>query len=69
MVRSFLIRSMTGEEVYPNKLELVNCTGKGAWFSIHVEGKKTVIMLVTAEGASEINAMDEPERYANDAVD
>ena len=69
MSGAFPIGPMAGYEVLPDELEVVNCTGRTFYFAIHKEGDKWVVMLVTAEGASEINALEAPERYANDQND
>ena len=69
MAGAFPIGSMAGYEVLPDELEVVNCTGRSAYFAIHKEGEKWVIMLVTSEGASEINALDEPEGHGNEPFD
>ena len=79
-MRSFLVRA--GEEVVilqPVKNEVTgtmsrviryyNGTGRGDYIVIGDTSEELFIAHVTAEGSSEINAMDEPERHANDAID
>ena len=69
MAGAFPIGPMAGYEILPNELEVVNCTGRTYYFAIHKEGAKWVVMLVTADGAGEINAMDEREHGESDTVD
>ena len=68
MSGAFPIGSMAGYEVLPGELEVVNCMGRTYYFAIHKEGKKWVVMLVTAEGAAEINAMEERSHDPSDTV-
>ena len=65
---AFPIGPMAGYEILPDELEVFNCTGRTYYFAIHKEGKKWVVMLVTADGAGEINAMGEREHVATDTV-
>ena len=69
MMNAFLVRSGCEEEVIPGKIKICNSTGKGAWFAVYEDRGSLLIILATAEGASEISAMEEPERHANDIVD
>ncbi len=68
MSNAFFIGSLEGYELLPDKLEVVNCTGKGAHFAVHKEGSKWVVMLVTAEGAGEINMMNGRDHGPTDTV-
>ena len=69
MPNAFQVSPMAGYEIIPEELEVVNCTGRGAYFAVFIEGKKKVIMLVTAEGAGEINTMEDREHAPSDTVD
>ena len=55
MMNAFYVDSMTGIEVIPEKLEIFNSLGKGAHFAVHKENGKWIVILVTAEGADQIN--------------
>ena len=65
---AFPIGSLAGYEVLPDELEIVNCTGRTYYFAVHKEGKKWVVMLVTAEGAGEINVMEDREHAPSDTT-
>lgn len=69
MSNAFPIDSMAGYEVLPDELEIVNCTGRRAHFAFFMEGKKRVVMLVTAEGAGEINVMEDRVHAPTDLTD
>ena len=68
MSNAFFVGSLEGYELLPDKLEVVNCTGRGAHFAVHKEGSKWVIMLVTADGAGEINMMNGRDHGPSDQV-
>lgn len=62
MMNAFYVESMRGYECIPEKLEVFNSTGRGCHFAVHKEGTKWVVILVTEEGADQINAFgDEAE--------
>ena len=69
MSNAFQVSPNTGYEVLPEDLEIVNCTGRSAYFAVLIEGKKKVVMLVNAEGAGEINLMNGRDRGPSDQVD
>ena len=79
-MRSFLVRA--GKEVViipPVKNEVTgttnkallyyNGTGRGVHIAVGINSEEMFIAHVTAEGASEIDAMEEPEGHASDIVD
>jgi hypothetical protein len=69
MMNAFYVGSMKGYEVLPEELEIFNSLGKGAYFAVHKKGKKTVIILVTEEGATEINIFGDETNGRSDPLD
>ncbi len=79
-MRSFLVKS--GEEVviiHPSKNEVTgttnkailyyNGTGKGVYIAIGINERKIYIAHVTAEGATDIDIMEELKHAPSDTVD
>ena len=69
MSNAFPIDAMAGYEILPDDLEIVNCTGRRVHFAFFMEGRKKVVMLVTADGAGEINMMNGRGNEPTDTVD
>jgi hypothetical protein len=63
---AFPIEANSGFQVLPD-LEVVNCKNQRQYVAVLMEGKKRVVMLVTAEGAEEINVMEDQQREPSGA--